>query len=106
MSAPSISFSGDTTTDGTVQTLATITLPGIYVLHINFVNQVTAVVEVYFDRAVVGVNGKVDYISLTNSVAEPKVRRIYAELPAGATVKIQKTSGTNYAYKWELIRIG
>lgn len=112
MAAPTVAASGTVTSDGTEQTLATITTPGAYELHVDHGAMAnTEVVRVRVKEAVLsgGTSRAVEYeqYSATGSATpEPPIRKIGpVALNNGGTFTLERTSGSARAHPWKILRV-
>ncbi len=113
MAAPTVAASGTATSDGTEQTLTTITTPGAYELHVDMGAMVnTEVVLLRIKKPVLagGTTRSTQYLSYsaTGSGAPEPTARVLGPIAIGdtsATFTLQRTSGSARAHPWIVYRV-
>lgn len=112
MGAPTIAASGTVTSDGTEQTLATITTPGSYELHVDMGAMAnTEVVVLRMKKPVLsgGTTRSTQYLSYTasGSAAPEPTARVLGPIAVDTTLTctLQRTSGSARAHPWKVFRV-
>jgi hypothetical protein len=112
MGAPTVAASGTATSDGTEQTLATITTPGAYELIVDMGAMAnTEVVLLRIKEPVLagGTTRSTQYLSYTASgsaAPEPSARVLGpVSIDQSATFTLQRTSGSARAHPWKVKRL-
>lgn len=112
MGAPTIAASGTVVSDGTEQTLATITTPGAYEFIVDMGAMVnTEVVLLRIKEPVLagGTTRSLEYLSYTatgSGAPEPTARAIGPRsIDQSATFTLQRTSGSARSHPWKIKRL-